>query len=89
MLAEGKKLKRKSGTRGQGKCKSKVGQRKRIRRGDTTKRSRKRTRRQLAYSGDEESRVEEASKIRRRKEAVSGSAAVVMTRSNKRFKPGD
>ena len=84
-----KKLKKKSGNRVHGKSKPKVGLRKKIRRGDTTKRSRKRTRRQLAYSGDEESRVEEASKIRRRKEAVSGSAAVVMMRSNKRFKPGD
>ena len=82
-------MERKSSNRVQGKSKPKVGLRKKIRRGDTTKRSRKRTRRQLAYSGDEESRVEGASDIRKRNEAVRVSAAVVMMRANKRFKPGD
>ena len=46
-----KKLKRKSGNRMQGKCKPKVGLRKRIRKDDATERSRKRTRGRLVYMG--------------------------------------
>ena len=84
-----KKLKRKSSNRVQGKSKPKVGLRKKIRRGDTTKRSRKRTKRQLFFSLDGESTVDAASKIRSQKGVLSGSAAVLMMRSNKRFKPGD
>ena len=46
-----KKWKRKSGNRIQGKCKAKVGLRKRIRKDDATERSRKRTRGRLVQWG--------------------------------------
>ena len=49
----------------QGKCNPKEGLRKRIRKDDATERSRKRNRGRLIHSGDEKSRVEGASDIRK------------------------
>ena len=84
-----KKLKRKNDKRMQGKTKPNVEVRKKIRKEDDTRRSRERARRRLINSRNEGSKIEGNSDIRKRRGAVGDSAAVVMMRSNKRFKPGD
>ena len=82
-------MKRKNDKRMQGKTKPNIEVRKKIMKEDDTRKSKERDRRRPTNSKDEGSRIEGNSDIRKRRGAVVDSVAIVMMRSNKRFKPGD
>ena len=82
-------MKRRNGTRGQGKCESKLGQKQRSKEWDRLNTGRKRTGRQIKNSWDGEPPIDAASKLSRQRGMLSGPAVALMKRSNKRFKPGD